>query len=261
MEPVWEHIEFSVDTQGVALLRFNRPDKLNALTSEMMDVALPTLCARVAADDAIRALVITGTGRGFCTGADVDSRLERVSHSASTRPLGSFAAPIAHLDKPVIAAVNGIAAGGGMALALLADFRYASTEASFTTAFVRRGLTADTGISTTLPRLVGVEKALELLLTSDTVDAREALRIGLVGHVLPAESLLDGALALARRLAEGPRIAQSFVKRAVYGGLLRGFDAQLEVESWGQGVCLKSEDFQEGREAFLAKRKPVFHGR
>ena len=254
-------IDFAVDDAGVAVLRLNRPDKLNALTSDMMDRQLPACCERVATDERIRVLVLTGTGVGFCTGADVQSRLAMVSGAVLKKPLGSFGAPLAHLDKPVIAAVNGMAAGGGMALALLADFRIASEQAKFTTAFVRRGLAADTGMSLTLPRLVGLEKAMELLLTADTIDAREALRIGLVGRVVPAEALMDEALALARRLAAGPPIAQSFIKRAVHAGFHRSFDEQLELESWGQGICLKTRDFEEGRAAFLEKRPPVFVGR
>jgi 2-(1,2-epoxy-1,2-dihydrophenyl)acetyl-CoA isomerase len=253
-------IDFTVDDAGVAVLRLNRPEKLNALSSGMMDEELPACCARVAADDAIRVLVFTGTGKGFCTGADVQERLARVASGVPRKPLGSFGVPLARLDKPVIAAVNGVAAGGGMALALLADFRIASDEARFTTAFARRGMTADTGMSLTLPRLVGLEKALELLLTADTIDAVEAQRIGLVGRVVPAAQLMDATLEFARRVAKGPPIAQSFIKRAVYAAGRNTFEEQLEVESWGQGICLKSKDCEEGRAAFLEKRAPVFRG-
>jgi len=253
-------ILFSVDPAGIAIMTINRPAKLNAMTTQMMDVTLPALCQRVASEDAIRVLVITGTGGAFCSGADVESRLTAVNETIVKRPLGGYALPIVRLTKPVIAAVNGVAAGGGMGLALLADFRFASTQARFTTAFVRRGLAADTGMSVTLPRLVGLEKALDLLLTSETIDGEEALRIGLIGHLCAPERLMHDVLSYASKLAAGAPIAQSFIKQAMYAGLHRGFEEQLPFESWGQGICLKTQDFEEGRRAFLEKRPPIFRG-
>jgi len=242
-------------------MTINRPEKYNAMTVEMLDETLPDICRRVEEDDAIRVLVITGSGKAFCTGADVGSRLAELSDEVLLRPLGGYAIPFARIRKPVVAAINGVTAGGGLGLALLADLRIASDAARFTTAFVRRGLTADTGVSVTLPRLVGVEKALHLLMTAEMIDATEALRIGMVGRVVPHDRLMDEVLEYARLIAAGPPIAQAFAKEAVYAGLHRSFEEQLPFESWQQSICLKTQDFAEGRAAFLEKRAPTFRGR
>ena len=161
----------------------------------------------------------------------------------------------------MIAAINGVAAGGGLSLALLADFRFASETARLTTVFVRRGLCADGGMTATLPRLVGIAKAVELLMTGDDVVADEAARIGLVDRVVAPERLLAEVKDFAARLAAGPPIALSFIKRAVNRTMLSDLENQIAFEALGQGTCLATDDFAEGRSAFLEKRSPRFVGR
>ncbi|MFO1189150.1 MAG: enoyl-CoA hydratase [Alphaproteobacteria bacterium] len=259
-------IEFSVADDGVATIVFNRPHKLNALDAAMADEILPRVCQEAQRRDDVRAVILTGSGRAFCTGADAASRLEAVARGDIARnileqPLAAFTLAIARLSKPVIAAVNGVAAGGGLAIALLADFRIASDRARFTTVYVRRGLMPDGGMTSTLPRLVGLAKALDLLMTGDEIDGPEAARIGLVNRVVPHDTLMDEARALARRMASGPPLALSFTKRAVWQSNNHSLEDQMHFESWGQGICLKTDDFREGVRAFLEKRQPQFKGR
>jgi len=259
-------IEFSVADDGVATIIFKRPEKLNALDTAMADEIFPRLCQEAQRRDDVRAVIITGRGRAFCTGADAATRLDTVARGDMGRnvleqPLAAFALAVAHLSKPVIAAVNGIAAGGGLSIALLADFRIASDRARLTTVYVRRGLMPDGGMTSTLPRLVGLAKALDLLMTGDEIDGPEAARIGLVSRVVPHDTLMDEARALARRLASGPPLALSFTKRAVWQSSDHSLEDQMHFESWGQGICLKTDDFREGVQAFLEKRRPQFRGR
>lgn len=252
-------IEYTVDG-AVATVRFNRPDRLNAMTSAMADEVLPALCREVAEDPSVRVLVLTGTGRAFCAGADLDARLPDVKAGAGlTRPVGGFAAAVWGVPKPVIAAVNGVAAGGGMSLACAADFRLVAASARFVPAFTRRGLMPDGGLTHTLPLLVGRSRAVELLLTGTAVDADEALRIGLADRVVADDSLDAAAGELAARLAQGPPVALSFTKRALQRA--DDFAGQLEFESWGQRICLGTADFTEGVAAFRERREPEFEGR
>jgi 2-(1,2-epoxy-1,2-dihydrophenyl)acetyl-CoA isomerase len=261
-----QEILFDVDADGIATMTFNRPDRLNALSADMADTLIPQMCAQAQRDDAIRVLIVTGAGRGFCAGADVESRLAAVKAGAVPRhileaPLAAFVLAFRAINKPVIAAVNGVAAGGGMSIALLADFRVASEQARFATAYIKRGLTCDGGMSATLPRLVGMAKAAELLLLGDEVDAHDAERLGMVNRVVAHDALLPSARELARKLAVGPPIALSFMKRALLFAEHHDFEDVMQFESWGQGVCLRTEDCEEGLAAFREKRAPRFTGR
>ena len=176
-----------------------------------------------------------------------------------SRYLGT--ASVYHCRKPTIAAVNGASVGAGFSLAMACDIRIASEAAKFSAIFVKRAIVADTGCTWFLPRLVGVENALKLMYTGKIIDAAEALRIGLVSEVVPAEQLAERATALAREIADGPSLAIELMKRLTHEGLTRGLDEQIEMEQFLQGITHNSEDAKEGRLSFLEKREPVFKGR
>lgn len=259
-----EDLTYSVDPVGVATIRFARPQSLNALTSEMIEELLPAACSRATRSPDVRVVVITGTGRGFCSGADVSERLGTVAArddaAAAIGPLGAFAYSVWSIPKPVIAAVNGVAAGGGMSLAAAADFRIMVASARYVPAFLRRGLMPDSGLTFTLPRLVGVPKATDILMTGRAVGAMEALRIGLADQVV-SDELFDSAVdTFAHQLAEGPAAAMSFTKRALQRAGGGDFLRQLDFESWGQSQCFKSEEFVDGIREFSEKRSQKFRG-
>jgi len=257
---------------GVRLVTLNRPERLNGFTGRMI-AALIDQFDQAAQDDGTGALVLTGSGRAFSAGADLSSEEGlgggRGSASGPNRrekldPLGAVGRLILALravEKPVIAAVNGVAAGGGFGLMSACDLRLASTAARFSTVFIRRGLAPDCGASYFLPRIVGVARATELFLSGEMLDTETALRDGLVSRVLPPDDLLPEALALAARLAGGPPLATQLTLRALEGSLQNTLEEQLLLEWAGQGVCLRSEDAREGIAAFLQKRQPVWKGR
>ena len=251
----------------VATLTLNRPERLNALGGTLRE-DLYDAVAKSAADPNVGVLVITGAGRGFCSGGDVKSMSER-EQAAAPPPTSERWAPIRDrvilamrdCPKPVIAAVNGAAAGAGMNLALACDMRIASTAAKFTQAFVKRGLAPDWGGTWFLPRIVGTAKACELIFTGDAIDAAEALRLGIVNSVVAPEDLMATAVQLARRIAAGPAVAIQLAKRAIYHGQDADLRAGLEFETFAQGICRETEDSKEGVRAFVEKRAPVFRGR
>jgi 2-(1,2-epoxy-1,2-dihydrophenyl)acetyl-CoA isomerase len=213
-------------------------------------------------------MIVTGAGKGFCSGGDVKAMSER-KESGSGRPLLEKVAPgrdrtvqaLRDAPKPVIAAVNGAAAGAGMNLALCCDLRLASTAAKFSQAFVRRGLHPDWGGTYFLPRVVGIAKACELIFTGEIIDAQEALRLGIVSAVHPPEELIPAALALARKIADGPPIAIRLAKRAIYHNLDSDLRQALEFETFAQNICFDTEDAAEGIRAFVEKRSPSFRGK
>ncbi len=259
---------FSLEREeGIAILTLNRPEKLNALTKRMMDTDLPAAMEEVGKDDDIKVLIITGTGRGFCPGADVSELAKGVvvgrggTRWQNLEPIGaSFALSVRNLDKPTIAAINGVAAGAGVSLACLCDIRIASENARFGLAFVLRGLIPDCGATHTIPRLIGTSRALELMLTGDLIDAKEAERIGLVNKVVPQEELMKVAKQLAHKIANGPPVAISLIKRSVYKGVVNTLEQQLDFESYAQNFCIDTEDHKEGVKACLEKRTAVFRG-
>jgi len=252
--------------ENIAILTLNRPERLNALTERMITVLFPEIFRELQEDNEVRVLIITGAGKGFCSGADVaelgsvdDTRkLEEVQESVQL-PSG-FPQLLYNLHKPVIAAVNGVAAGAGLSIALLSDLRIASENARFSFAFVRRGLIPDCGCTFLMPRLMGAAKSFELMYTGDIVDAKEAERIGLVNKVVPQHSLMDEVNSLAKRLAEGPPLALAQIKRAIHTALISDLQQQLFFETCAQILCFWTEDFKEGVNAFLDKRKPQFKG-
>ncbi len=252
---------------GIATLTLNRPDRLNAISMEMR-AELPKAIKKVSDSDAVRVLVVTGAGRGFCSGADVAGQAARIAGKKFERsrrsllaPVGMWGVPLMELEKPTIAAVNGIAAGAGLSLALFCDIRIAAESARFAAVWVRRGLIADLGATYSLTRILGVEKALELMYTGDIIGAREAERIGLVSRVVPDDDLMKVTKELATKIAKGPPIAIELMKRAVYRDILSGLGTKLDFESYAQNICRQSEDHKEGVTAFLEKREAHFKGR
>lgn len=258
------------EQNGVALLTLNRPEKLNAARARTVYEMLHVL-ERADRNDDIRALVITGSGRAFCAGADLTSApspedatladefgYRRIRESPISH-WGTFISTLGHYRKPVIAAVNGIAAGGGLSISLAADIRIGSTEASFISVFVRRAMTPDTGTSFHLPRIIGDSRALEMMLTGDAIDAVTAERWGLVNRLVEPAELMPSAMALAERLASGPSVVLELTKRLVRDQTHQGLDRQLQSEAWA--LTVDSEDRAEGRSAFLERRPPAWKGR
>lgn len=252
---------------GVLLVTLNRPERFNAITFQMFD-ELHDLCRKLKDDDATRAVILTGAGRGFCSGLDLDEAATLADmtpaemYQGQEHWAGAYEA-LHDAPQPVIAAVNGAAAGGGLGLALAADIRVASTEARFNAAFVRIGLSAgDVGVSWSLPRVVGLGHAAEIMLTGEFVDAAEAGRIGLVNRVVAPGELLDAAFEIADRIAANTPFGVMLTKRVLQANVDAGSLRQaIEVENRGQTLATRGEDFREALAAFRAKRAPQFVGR
>lgn len=247
---------------GVAVLILNRPDVLNAfneqLTAEFHDAVKH---AERAAE--VRCLVITGAGRAFCSGQDLRERAAggEVSYGDSLRDrYNPIILRLHTMNKPVIAAVNGVAAGAGCNLALACDLRIASDRASFIEIFARVGLVPDSGGTYFLPRLVGLGKAFELAYLAEPVDAQEALRLGLVNRVVPHDDLSTASLDLARRLAAGPTKGYGLIKRGLRFASAAALEQALAYEAYLQEIAGHTADHREGVAAFLAKRRPNFTG-
>jgi 2-(1,2-epoxy-1,2-dihydrophenyl)acetyl-CoA isomerase len=247
---------------AVATLTLDRPEALNALTVPVK-VALREALEAIAADRSVRAVILTGAGRAFCAGQDLAERDQpdaapldvelRERYNPIIRALRS-------MDQPVIAAVNGVAAGAGASLAFACDLRIAAEEARFVLAFGRIGLVPDSGATWTLPRLVGPARAAELALVGDPIAADEALRIGLVNRVVPGEQLMAEARALADRIAAGAPLATAATKHALDRAWSIDLDAALDDEARLQGLSGATDDHAEGLAAFREKRPPRFTG-
>jgi 2-(1,2-epoxy-1,2-dihydrophenyl)acetyl-CoA isomerase len=247
-------------SENVLVLALNRPE-VNALTSEVLS-ALAEALEEARKDPGVRALVLTGKGRAFSAGQDLKEFGDQApDYEAHLRKYNRVVEALVYLDKPTVAALNGAAAGAGLSLALACDFRLASEEASLTTAFSRIGLVPDSGMTFFLPRLVGYAKALELILLSPRLSAREALELGLVHRVVAPERLLEEALGLAHALAQGPTRAFALAKKALLESHRLSLEEALALEAVLQGEAGQSLDHQEGVRAFLEKRPPRFTGR
>src|SRR3990170_3908165 len=253
---------------GVAVLTMNRPDRLNALSRPML-VAMLEALARLADDPEVGAVVLTGAGRGFCAGGDVKAMAEGNELGGTTleekaqalRARMETSRWLHEMPKPTIAMVRGAAAGAGLSLALACDLRVAGDTARFATAFARVGYSGDFGGSWFLTQLVGSARARELYYTADILDAAQALALGLVNRVVPDARLEEETLALARKLARGPRVAHRYMKRnlnAAESGALRD---SLDLEAWHHSRCGMTEDHHEAARAFVEKREPMFRGR
>jgi 2-(1,2-epoxy-1,2-dihydrophenyl)acetyl-CoA isomerase len=247
---------------GLATITLNRPQALNAFVPQMNQEVLDAL-KNGERDKQVRCLMITGAGRAFCAGQDLKGRTpeQKGSLGASLREkYNPLIRQLRQMEKIVIAAVNGVAAGAGCNLALACDLRVASAEAQFIQSFVRVGLAPDSGGSFILPRLVGLSKAMELLLLGDTVDAQEAQRIGLVARVFPAAEFPGSSKEIGARVAKAPR-GIGLIKRAVNHANLPNLESDLEYEAHLQEIAGRSSDYDEGVRAFLEKRAPVFSGK
>ncbi|MBX6721866.1 MAG: enoyl-CoA hydratase/isomerase family protein [Dactylosporangium sp.] len=254
-------------TDAVVTLTLNRPDALNSLDTALKE-ALRDILAELEADPACRAVVLAGAGRAFCAGQDLREHVQTLESQADD-PLGTvvrhynpIAQRLATLPKPVVAAVRGMAAGAGASLALLADFRIGGPTTSFLMAFAKVGLAGDTGVSWSLPRLVGHAKALELLMLAEPVPAAEALRLGLLTRLVDDdEQVLPAAQELAARLAAGPTVAYGAIKRELAIGSAGTLADALAAEAQAQKTCGATADHREGTMAFVGKRKAAFQGR
>lgn len=252
----------------VAILRLNRPEKLNAI-NQVLRAEVHAAVESAHADDEIRAMVIVGEGRGFCAGADLTGgrpgeapvvtqadKLDEMSW------VGRWARLFHDFDKPLIGAINGVAVGAGMSMALACDVRIGSPAARFKTVFVERSLSPDSGMSFFLPRIVGYARAADLIFTSRAVEAEEALQMGLLNRIAPAERLLDEAVAYAAEMARWPPLAMRSAKRVLQHNLEADLDAALRYEWVGLSHARKApEDVAESRRAFLEKRPGVYTGR
>jgi 2-(1,2-epoxy-1,2-dihydrophenyl)acetyl-CoA isomerase len=253
---------------GVALLTLNRPDRLNAMSGPMLDGLLEALPRLAAAPD-VGVIVLTGAGRGFCAGGDVKAMAEGremagetlEDRAAGLRARMEVSRWLHELPKPTIAMVRGAAAGAGLSLAMACDMRIAGESARFATAFARVGYSGDFGGSYFLTQLVGTAKARELYFTADILDAPQALALGLVNRVVPDARLEEETLALATRLARGPRIAYRYMKRNMNAAESGSLAQLLDLEAWHHTRTGQTEDHREATKAFVDKREPVFRGR
>ena len=260
-----ENILLTEIKNGVGIITLNRPDKLNAFNDELTFQLQDALKGMERNKD-VRAIIITGSGRGFSAGQDLQSR--SISQDMGERPsLGDsirrrynpVITKIRRMEKPVIAAVNGVAAGAGASLAFACDFRIVSENASFIQSFTKVGLVPDSGSTFMLPRLIGVTKAFELMLSADKLKADEALKLNLVNEVVKQDDVLAKSLELAEKLAKGPTKAFGLTKRAINNAIFHDLEELLEYEAGLQEIAGRSDDFAEGVKAFVEKTRTSLH--
>jgi len=262
--PDYPHLRLS-DADGVRTITLDRAEKLNAVNGALAS-ALADALDDAARDDAVRVVVITGAGRAFCAGLDISAPPEIPTATLADRLdpyawVGRWVQRVVACEKPVIAAVNGPAAGAGFGLALACDVRLMAASATVTAGYVRRGLSPDAGVSYFLPRHVGLSRAADILLTGRDVDSAEAERIGLVAMVAPDDGFADAVAGYASRLAAGAPVAQALTKRLLLHALDQPLGAQLREELVHIKYCFTTADVREAMTAFREKRRPVFEGK
>ncbi|MFE7064947.1 enoyl-CoA hydratase-related protein [Sutcliffiella sp. NPDC057660] len=256
---MFETITYTIENQ-VAWIRLNRPDKLNAFT-EQMNREIQKAIKQSNSDTAVRTIVITGEGRAFSSGQDLAEVDENMDHGEVLRTrYGPMMRELARCEKPVIAAVNGVAAGAGFSLALACDFRLLSDKASFVQAFIHVGLIPDSGNLYFLPKLIGNAKALELAVLGEKIRAVDAKELGLATRVIQQENWEEEVKAFAERLSCMPTQAIGLIKRSLQASWTMNFDEYLEHEAFGQRIAGLTDDHKEGVISFVEKRKPVFKG-
>ncbi len=256
----------------LATLTLNRPEKRNAINRQMMEELAEAL-SNISEDDSIRVLIITGAGKAFCAGADVDlmpgggdvkelgeQSVEKLRRSFIFKSAKKIILSLHQMEKPTIAMINGVCVGAGFDLALACDLRTASENAKFMCGFVKIGLFPGFGAAWLYPRVMGLGKAFELLFTGDILEAREAKEIGMVNKLAAAEELKNVTMSLARKIADGPPIAIRLMKSQVYKGLQTDLATALDEAAFCESITLASKDHLEGITAFREKRKPVFKG-
>jgi 2-(1,2-epoxy-1,2-dihydrophenyl)acetyl-CoA isomerase len=261
----YDHLLIATSPAGVRTITLNRPERLNAVNPRLAE-EVPLALDEAAHDDGVRVVIITGAGRGFCSGLDLSEppRLPDGDLRARLDPLawvGRWVLAATRCEKPLIAAVNGAAAGAGFGLALAADLRLLARGARVSAGYVRRGLSPDAGVSYFLPRLIGASRAMEILLSGRDLDADEAQRIGLAAAVYEDGSFAESVAAFAERLAAGPPIAFALTKRLVASTFDASLEDQLARELTAIKTCFASADVGDAIRAFAEKRQPVFRGR
>lgn len=263
----FEFLLYELDKNGVLTMTLNRPDSLNSFNDEM-SFELQKALKDAEKDKAVRCIVLTGAGRAFSAGQDLKSRSVQSSNGAVPhlgesieKRYAPIISKLRNMEKPVIAMVNGVAAGAGASIAFACDLRLASEKASFLQAFVKVGLVPDSGACWLLPRLCGLGKAMELAMTGEKISAEEALRLGLVNHVYPEGELAAKTQELATQLAKGPTKAVGLIKRAFNRAMTMDLDTYLAYESQTQEIAGRTDDYKEGVAAFVEKREALFTGK
>ena len=258
LDDTYENIKVEFENK-VCVVTLNRPEIRNALGQEMRE-ELRGFFTSIKDNDEVKVIIITGEGKAFSAGGDL-SALKTVDAVSGRRRLQAgheMIHSILNLEKPVIAAVNGIAAGAGSSLALACDLIVATHSTSFIQSFIKVGLIPDLGSIYFLPRLIGRHRALELMLAGGKISADQAQKMGVINRIVPDDLLLEEAHSLAATLAEGPAIAMGLTKRLTNKSILAEISETLELEGFAQGMCFETEDFKEGVNAFFEKRKPQF---
>jgi len=253
-------------SEGVAELVMNRPESFNALNAELIGEMVDAV-VRCYRDDEVRALILTGSGSAFCAGGDIKAMHQTLDDDPSVffrslvLPFNGFVSSLQRLPKPVVGAINGVAAGAGFSCALVCDYVMVAEEARFVAAYSSIGLSPDGGLTYWLPRLVGTRRAMELILTNRALSAKDALDLGIVNRVVPQACLMEEARQMAKTLAQGPTEAFGKTKVLMNLGAGESLETQLELERQSMAEVSGTEDFKEGVRAFVEKRKPAFKGR